>query len=72
MKQKLISTLLFSVTPFICFANSTESSDKIPYTLHAEHDKTDIYAIPVDSSEAEEEEEQEHLEEIQQEEQAKK
>lgn len=47
------------------------NEEKIPYDLHGEHDKTDIFAIPLDSSEQEEEEEEENLEELQKYEQSK-
>lgn len=48
------------------------NEDRIPYDLHPEHDKTDIFAIPVDMSEEEEEQEEEELEELQKYEQSKK
>lgn len=52
--------------------STSTNQDKIPYDLHGEHDKTDIFAIPLDSSEEEEEQEEEELEELQKHEQEKK
>lgn len=48
-------------------ANSTPSKiapqgNNIPYNFHGEIDKTDIYAIPLDSSEEEQEDELDELE----------
>lgn len=72
MKLKLTSLFLFCFAPFVLNAHSAAEQDTIPYDLHDEHDKTDIYAIQLDSSEEELDEEENQLENIQKEEQAKK
>lgn len=69
MKAKLISLFICSLAPLFLFAEPT--TDKIPYNLHDEHDKTDIYAIPLDSSEEDQDEEEDDLEDIQRYEQEK-
>lgn len=53
----------------ICFVSNLSAEEKQAqkantpaYNLHGEVDKTDIYAIPLDSSEEEQEEELEELE----------
>lgn len=73
MKSKFLSLLMCCFAPlFLCAAESTVKDDKIPYDLHDEHDKTDIYAIQLDSSEEELDEEEGQLEDLQAQEQIKK
>lgn len=43
-------------------AHAADYNDHPAYNFHGQHDKTDIFAIPVDSSEEEVEEELESLE----------
>lgn len=47
-------------------AQTKTQSKEIPYNLHDEADKTDIFAIPSDSSEEEQEEEMNELKELEQ------
>lgn len=56
---------------FLCAAQPV-SGGKIPYDLHPEHDKTDIFAIPLDDSEEEENQEMAELEALQEKQQNKK
>lgn len=73
MKSKFISIFMCSIAPmFLSAAQPAVSQDKIPYDLHDEHDKTDIYAIQLDSSEEELDEEEDELEDLQNYEQSKK
>lgn len=75
MKSKIVYFLLCCLMPLFLSADQPQPAakdDKIPYTLHGEHDKTDIYAIPLDSSEEEEDEEEDELEEQEEEQERKK
>lgn len=72
MKLKLISTFILSFIPIVLCQNQLSAyEDKIPYDLHDEHDKTDIFAIQLDSSEEDLDEEEEELEELEKYEQDK-
>ena len=68
MKSKLIFMLICSIPMLMIAAQpasqSTTNESKIPYDLHPEHDKTDVYAIQLDSSEEEQDEEEQELEDL--------
>ncbi len=73
MKSKFVFILMSCFLPMFLSATETANSeDKIPYDMHGEHDKTDIFAIQLDSSEEEQDEEEEELEDLQKYEQSKK
>lgn len=63
MKMKLVSIFLSAIVPL--FLSADTSAETIPYNLHDEHDKTDIYAIPLDSSEEDLDDEEDDLEDSQ-------
>lgn len=68
--------MICATVPFFATAADTNTkpaanSEKIPYNLHPEHDKTDIFAIPVDDSEEEEDQEMADLKALQAKEQTK-
>lgn len=68
--RSTLSALMAIVCSFV-FASALQATqpkaapynDHPPYNLHEEKDKTDIFAIPLDSSEEEQNEELEELEE---------
>lgn len=71
MKSKFLSIFCSTIFSMLCFTQLSAHDDTIPYDLHPEHDKTDVFAIQLDSSEEELEEEEEELEELEKYEQHK-
>lgn len=59
MKAKFVSIFMCSIVPmFLSATQASVNEDKVPYDLHDEHDKTDIFALQLDSSEEEEQDEE--------------
>ncbi|BBI16349.1 hypothetical protein [Neochlamydia sp. S13] len=70
MKLKLVSILLYTMIPMLVTAapaadQSAVTEEKVPFNLHSNPDTTDVFAIPLDSSEAELDGEEEELQELQ-------